>query len=581
MKNNKGFTLVELLVIIVLLGVVAIIAFGSLNKGGDNAKQALLDNKLENIENAAVLHGQDNKDKFTATCENPEDECCKVCNGIDNCTCYSDGGNIGIKVEELINAGVLKPDQDSTGEIKIKNPINNTKLDEEKVIIYQKYDKIYATMADENLKSAGSNGGSYKPTITTKVGATLANTILANGATYVSSWTEGKSYYHGKECGVEVDCSKTYGFKEFTIYTPNGTKNEKLLKTVAFFGESNDNGLFKAEDDYGTTYYFKGSIINNYVNFAGLNWRIVRINGDGSVRLILADTIKNLGVGEDSKFNILYGDEAYVGYMYGTPNSNNYDDTHKNINDSTIKTKVDLFYETYLKNDYSNYLSDTLFCANKELNEYEYNLDNLNEFNKYNNTQGNKYYSDIITLFFGSFRDNNTISFKCAEGSSNVYSRYTSNSTETSKGIPVNNDLDYPIGLLSYEEYNLAGGEDLIKNNKNYLISEKNVNSYLTSGANTGIGSNGAVNVYWLMSPFALDNYNISFEVDFNNKTYYNVKKEFYYTLNRGVTIGLDDINYTNTNQSQSTAGVRPVINIKPDIKVKSGDGTKENPYAI
>lgn len=43
------------------------------------------------------------------------------------------------------------------------------------------------------------------------------------------------------------------------------------------------------EDDYGTSYYYRGNIENNYVNYSGMCWRIVRIQGDGTIKLALAD----------------------------------------------------------------------------------------------------------------------------------------------------------------------------------------------------------------------------------------------------------------------------------------------------
>ena len=39
--------------------------------------------------------------------------------------------------------------------------------------------------------------------------------------------------------------------------------------------------LASAVDDYGTSYYFRGAVTNNYVEFANKCWRIVRISGDG------------------------------------------------------------------------------------------------------------------------------------------------------------------------------------------------------------------------------------------------------------------------------------------------------------
>ena len=60
-------------------------------------------------------------------------------------------------------------------------------------------------------------------------------------------------------------------------------------------GTDNGKGLFAAPDNDGTSYYFRGDVKNNYVEFAGKTWRIVRINGDGTIRLIMT---KDLGAEE-------------------------------------------------------------------------------------------------------------------------------------------------------------------------------------------------------------------------------------------------------------------------------------------
>ena len=52
-----------------------------------------------------------------------------------------------------------------------------------------------------------------------------------------------------------------------------------------------------AEDDYGESYYYRGKA-DNWLSFAGFYWRIIRINGDGSIRLIYSGTKDNhTGVG--------------------------------------------------------------------------------------------------------------------------------------------------------------------------------------------------------------------------------------------------------------------------------------------
>ena len=57
--------------------------------------------------------------------------------------------------------------------------------------------------------------------------------------------------------------------------------------------DKSDKGIYMADDDYGTTYYYRGNILNNNVYFAGFYWQIIRINGDGSIRLIYNGTEKN------------------------------------------------------------------------------------------------------------------------------------------------------------------------------------------------------------------------------------------------------------------------------------------------
>ena len=49
-------------------------------------------------------------------------------------------------------------------------------------------------------------------------------------------------------------------------------------------------GIYEITDNLGTAYYYRGDVENNYVKFAGFYWRIIRINGDGSIRLIYDGT---------------------------------------------------------------------------------------------------------------------------------------------------------------------------------------------------------------------------------------------------------------------------------------------------
>ena len=53
--------------------------------------------------------------------------------------------------------------------------------------------------------------------------------------------------------------------------------------------KSTEKELSATIDDYGTSYYYRGGVKDNYINFAGMCWKIVRIEGDGSTKLILED----------------------------------------------------------------------------------------------------------------------------------------------------------------------------------------------------------------------------------------------------------------------------------------------------
>ena len=63
------------------------------------------------------------------------------------------------------------------------------------------------------------------------------------------------------------------------------------LKYVQVFNSPNEaeRVLAPTTDDYGTSYYYRGAVEDNYLTFAGMCWRIVRIAGDGSVKIVLED----------------------------------------------------------------------------------------------------------------------------------------------------------------------------------------------------------------------------------------------------------------------------------------------------
>ena len=134
--------------------------------------------------------------------------------------------------------------------------------------------------------------------------------------------------------------------------------------------DKSDRGLYAIEDDHGTSYYYRGSVTNSYVKFAGYYWRIIRQNGDGSVRLLYAGTTPNAtGSGlqiKTSAFNSIRTNPGYVGYMYGNTFNTSYAETHANEQSSKIKTELDNWYKTNIVDkNLSEYIADPGFCNDR------------------------------------------------------------------------------------------------------------------------------------------------------------------------------------------------------------------------
>jgi hypothetical protein len=67
--------------------------------------------------------------------------------------------------------------------------------------------------------------------------------------------------------------------------------NLQNLKTEIGQISTENEGLIRLVEDSKSTYYFRGNVDTNYVSFAGFIWRVVKINDDYSVKLILDDII--------------------------------------------------------------------------------------------------------------------------------------------------------------------------------------------------------------------------------------------------------------------------------------------------
>ena len=208
-----------------------------------------------------------------------------------------------------------------------------------------------------------------------------------------------------------------------------------------------------------TTYYFAGNPTDNWLQFAGFYWKIIRINGDGTIRLIYngtstTSTGTNTQInGTTYRFNNANDNNMYVGFMY-TEN-----DAHGLENSSNAKVVLDNWYNVNLSK-YENYLNGNIgFCGDRTI----YTGTGIGS--GYNNFT---YYSAYNRLY-----SNSSPSLQC--DSRDIYT-----TKESSTG---NKALTYPVGLITADEVVLAG---LPWNSRGYTTT-----NYLYTGQ-----------AYWTMTPY-------------------------------------------------------------------------------
>ena len=133
-----------------------------------------------------------------------------------------------------------------------------------------------------------------------------------------------------------------------------------------------DEGIFKTNDNDGVSYYWRGAATTNYLKFGGYCWRIVRINGDGTIRLIYDGTTchSNGEITTDSiavenvSYNSINNNSSYVGGTY-TEGLQRPTDNNEGTS-SNAKTKLEEWYNSNLKN-YEEKIADGKYCNDRNV----------------------------------------------------------------------------------------------------------------------------------------------------------------------------------------------------------------------
>lgn len=146
-----------------------------------------------------------------------------------------------------------------------------------------------------------------------------------------------------------------------------GTNNQNVLQDKATlttsFDESGDKaGLYSSTDTNSgnPTYFFRGNVENNNVKFAGLNWKILRINEDGSIRLILQEGINN---NQKYEYHPEYQSD-YGGYINSSTVVKYYLDGSSIGNSETTVNLLHQWYDEKISN-HSSSIQKSDFCQTK------------------------------------------------------------------------------------------------------------------------------------------------------------------------------------------------------------------------
>ena len=401
---------------------------------------------------------------------------------------------------------------------------------------YQKYYITYGTGWEANgtkfnLTGAAVTKDIYANSYSSLVGKYLPSTALwSAGSSTVGTMkatTDLKSVYY-----VVSATSSSFTYKEITS---NKNTTEALLAST--------------EDDYGTSYYFRGAVKNNYVEFANKCWRIVRITGDGSIKLVLhndnLDGVDNpcsstnnydkaafaiySGSASDSAFNTNTNDNAYIGFMYGsiigcenhpeitdkyTCERNNYTwkgsasyaEAHANINKSTILTNLEIWYKNNLVS-YESMLADTIWCNDKSvITNTSFNPWGFLEPSSNSGYGGyDTYYNTIKRLVDSNNKAGGTgPSLKCPnDNNGGKLSKFTVDDTTNGNG-----NLTYKIGLLTADEIAFAGSIANIDNRSTYL--QENTGTSCWWSLSPGSAGGGVVGI-WTSGDYMVDSYNAAF----------------------------------------------------------------------
>ena len=350
-------------------------------------------------------------------------------------------------------------------------------------------------------------------------------------------------------CKLEFNAVERTELAVLPVNLYNMIKDKANTTTVIDYkvrsGSSGTNGIYTTTQTEGNipVYYFRGDAdkVNNNIIFNNMCWKIIRTTETGGIKIIYngsttdgkceTQTGETTQIGK-SAFNKSPNDNAYFGYMYGTTGSDNYEATHANINESTIKTYIDNWYSQNFDAITTSKLEDTVFCNDRSTKAYDVNTIGNANLSSY----GNLGYGTNRTLYGAAHR----ASYYSTNPSPSLVCQ-NNNDKFTVDSKNGNGKLTNPVGLITLDEVVLAGFNTYYSNKSDY----KDTTNYLYTNS-----------TYWTLSPVLM------YDGGYATVGY----------VNNTASVGDRDV--------RSIYGVRPVVVLISGTLVV-GEGTTTNPYVV